>query len=56
MALTTVIIITLAVGSIISALLLIKQSAKKFDLTPEQLARIKARNQRLEEQERKQNE
>ena len=52
MTFTAVIIITLAVGSIVSGILLLKQSAKKFDLTPEQLARIKARNKKEEDEER----
>lgn len=52
MTLTTIIIITLAVGSIISALLLVKQSAKKFNLTPEQLAKIKARKKQQENKDK----
>lgn len=45
------IIITLALGSIIGAIWLLKKSARKFQLTPEQLKKIKARNQALDKKQ-----
>ncbi len=44
-----IIITILALGMIIGGILLLKKSAKKFNLTPEQLAKIKKRNQILDE-------
>lgn len=38
-------------GTIVSGILLLKQSAKKFNLTDEQLERIKAREKALKEKE-----
>ena len=40
-----VIVTVLALGIVIGGILLLKKSAKKFDLTPEQLEKIKQRNQ-----------
>lgn len=45
MSLSEIIIIVLALGSIVGGILLLKKSAKKFDLTPEQLKKIKKRNE-----------
>lgn len=51
MTLSTIILISLALGSIVGGILLIKRSAKKFDLTTEQLNQIKKRNKELDEKE-----
>lgn len=48
MSLSEIIIIVLALGSIVGGILLLKKSAKKFDLTPEQLDKIKKRNDYLD--------
>ncbi|WP_083690148.1 DUF2897 family protein [Colwellia sp. UCD-KL20] len=53
MSLTGIIIAVIALGLIVSAVLLLKQSAKKFDLTEEQLKKIEARNALLEKEEKK---
>ena len=46
-------LIILALGSIIGGILLLKQSAKKFNVTPEQLKKIKERNETLDKEEQK---
>ena len=51
MSLTLIIIIALCLGVIVSGILLLKQSAKKFKLTDKQLAEIKKRNEMLEKEE-----
>lgn len=43
MTFTTVLIIVIAVGSVVAGILLLKQSASKFELTDEQQQNIKAR-------------
>lgn len=48
MELSGIILTVLALGSIIGGILLLKKSAKKFDLTPEQLTKIKQRNEALD--------
>ena len=53
MSFTIAIVIILAIGTIVSAILLLKQSAKKFDLTKEQLQEIKTRNKALDKEEKK---
>ncbi|MBL4764233.1 MAG: DUF2897 family protein [Colwellia sp.] len=53
MSLSVIILISLALGIIIGGILLLKKSARKFDLTTEQLKRIKKRNKTLDEKERK---
>ncbi|MEI6894538.1 MAG: DUF2897 family protein [Colwellia sp.] len=53
MTVITIIISVLALGSIIGGILLLKQSARKFNLTKEQLANIKKRNKAIEKQEEK---
>lgn len=53
MSLIGIIIAVIALGLIVSAVLLLKQSAKKFDLTEEQLKKIEARNIELENEEKK---
>ncbi|WP_281556708.1 DUF2897 family protein [Thalassomonas sp. RHCl1] len=51
MSITGVIILLLCLGMIIGGILLLKKSAKKFNLTEQQLKDIKARNQELEKEE-----
>jgi len=51
MSLSVIILITLALGIIIGGILLLKKSARKFDLTTEQLENIKKRNKELDEKE-----
>lgn len=51
MSLSTIIIIVIALGTVVSAILLLKQSAKKFNLTDEQLKEIKKRNKALDKEE-----
>lgn len=46
-------IIILALGLIFSGILLLKQSAKKFNLTEEQLTKINERNDDLNKEEEK---
>jgi len=53
MSYTGIIIAIIALGLIASAVLLLKQSAKKFDLTEEQLKKIKKRNTEIEKEEQK---
>ncbi|WP_448563982.1 DUF2897 family protein [Thalassotalea ganghwensis] len=53
MLIIKVVIILLAIGLIAGAVLLLKQSAKKFKLDDEQLKRIKQRNLELEREETK---
>ena len=51
MSTIAIIIITLAIGIIADGVFLLKKSARKFTLTPEQLAKIKARNEALDKEE-----
>jgi hypothetical protein len=51
MSAIAIIIITLAIGIIAGGIFLLKKSARKFNLTPEQLAKIKARNDALDREE-----
>jgi hypothetical protein len=51
MSLTVVILISLALGIILGGVLLLRKSARKFDLTTEQLERIKKRNKAIDEKE-----
>ena len=53
MSITAIIIITLAIGSIVGGVFVLKKSAKKFDLSDEQLSDIKKRNEALDKQEEK---
>ncbi|MFD2166063.1 DUF2897 family protein [Thalassotalea euphylliae] len=48
---THIIILAIALGIIVSGILLLKQSAKKFKLTDEQLKKIKERNEALEKED-----
>jgi len=48
MSLSEIILTVLILGMIIGGVLLLKKSAKKFDLTPEQLQKIKKRNNDLD--------
>ena len=54
MSVTAIIITALAIGIIVGGIFLLKKSAHKFNLTTEQLASIKKRNEVLEEQEKQQ--
>lgn len=56
MSLSLIFIILIALGIIIGGVLLLKQSAKKFNLSPEQLKRIKARNEALDKEAREEEE
>lgn len=49
----TIAIIVIALGTIVSAVLLVKQSARKFELSEEQLKKINQRNKILDEEEKK---
>lgn len=51
MSITAIIIILLALGVILGGVLLLKKSAKKFNLSDEQLEKIKERNQALDKEE-----
>jgi len=52
MSFSIIILISLALGIIIGGVMVLKKSARKFDLTTEQLERIKSRNKALDEQEK----
>ena len=52
MTVSEIIIIVLALAMIIGGVVALKKSAKKFNLTPEQLAKIKKRNEALEKEEK----
>ncbi|WP_114325711.1 DUF2897 family protein [Candidatus Colwellia aromaticivorans] len=51
MSLSVIILIFLALGIILGGVLLLKKSARKFDLTTEQLESIKKRNKELDAKE-----
>ncbi|NMP31032.1 DUF2897 family protein [Thalassotalea sp. M1531] len=51
MNISLILIIALALGIIVSGILLLKQSAKKFNLTDEQKEKIKARQAQLDKEE-----
>lgn len=51
MSVTAIIITVLAIGIIVGGILVLKKSANKFDLTPEQQVKIKKRNETLNKQE-----
>lgn len=51
MSFSAVIIILLCLGSILGGIFVLKKSAKKFDLTDQQLKNIKERNQQLDKNE-----
>ncbi len=52
MSLSGIILTILALGIILGGVFLLKKSAKKFDLTPEQLKKIKKRNKELDKEEK----
>jgi uncharacterized membrane protein YraQ (UPF0718 family) len=54
MSVIAIIITVLAIGIIVGGIFLLKKSAHKFNLTPEQLASIKKRNEALEKKEKEQ--
>ena len=51
MSLSVIIVITLALGIIVGGALVLKKSARKFDLTTEHLESIKKRNIELDKKE-----
>jgi hypothetical protein len=51
MSLSVIIVITLALGIIVGGVLVLKKSARKFDLTTEQLESINKRNKELDKKE-----
>jgi cell division protein FtsB len=51
MSLFGIIITVIALGSIIGSVYFIKKSAQKFNLTPEQLEKVKKRNDELDREE-----
>ncbi len=51
MSLSAILFTVLALGIIIGGVLLLKKSVRKFDLTPEQLEKIKKRNDNLIQEE-----
>lgn len=51
MTITATIIIILVLGAIIGGVFVLKKSAKKFNLTQEQLDKIKKRNEELDQQD-----
>ena len=52
MTFSIILLISLALGIIIGGIFLLKKSARKFDLTKEQLDNIKKRNKELDEKEK----
>ena len=54
MSLTAIIITALAIGIIVGGIFVLKKSAHKFNLTPEQLTKIKKRNEVLDKQDKDQ--
>ena len=52
MNISLLVIIALAFGIIIGGITLLRKSAKKFHLTPEQAEKVKKRQQELAQQER----
>jgi hypothetical protein len=51
MSLFGIIITVIALGSIIGSVYFIKKTAQKFNLTPEQLEKVKERNDELDKEE-----
>ncbi|MBU2924515.1 DUF2897 family protein [Colwellia sp. 1_MG-2023] len=56
MSLFGIVITVIALGSIIGSVYFIKKSAQKFNLTPEQLEKIKKRNEELDKEEEEEEE
>jgi len=46
-SISLIVLISLVIGMILGGILMLKKSAKKFNLTPEQLIKIKKRNEEL---------
>jgi|GEM_PF-773322 len=53
MSLFEIIITVVVIGLIVSPVLLLKQSAQKFNLTDEQLDKIKKRNEKIDKEDKK---
>lgn len=51
MTISSLIIIVIALATIVGGIMLLKKSAKRFNLSADALARIKKRNKVLDEQE-----
>ncbi|GHE79975.1 DUF2897 family protein [Thalassotalea profundi] len=51
MSINIILIILIALAPIIAAIMLVKNSTKKFNLTDQELERIKARNKKLDQEE-----
>ena len=51
MSISTVLIIALPICFIAGGILFLRKTANKFNLTPEQLAKIKKRNEALDKEE-----
>lgn len=51
MSFSEIVITVLALGIVVGGVMLLKRSAKKFDLSPEQLKEIKERNEALDKEE-----
>lgn len=54
MSITTILIIVIAVGSVVAGILLIKQSARKFELSEEQKQKVALRKDEQLEKDKKQ--
>lgn len=52
MSITAVLIAVLALGIIVGGILVLKKSARKFNLTAEQLTKIKKRNEALDKEDK----
>lgn len=55
MSFNEIVILVLALGIILGGVLVLKKSAHKFNLTPEQLEKIKKRNEALDKAEEEEN-
>jgi len=53
MSVVAILLTVLALGIIVGGILVLKKSATKFNLTSEQLDKIKSRNEALDKEERK---
>ena len=55
MSFTALAIIILCLAMIVSGIIVLKKSAKKFNLSEEQLLKIKERNRKIEREEQQEN-
>mgnify|MGYP000208886376 CR=1 FL=1 len=56
MTLLGIIVCLLSLGIVVGGFLMLRKSARKFNLTPEQLEKIKKRNEALDKEEEKEKE